>query len=496
MKTITPGNAEQFVELARRGNLVAVVRTIPADLFTPVSAYLQIAKNSKHSFLLESVEGGEHLARYSFLGADPFEVVRGRGDQTTVESSAGLMKIKAVPVTEYLRRHFRERKLAQESGLAPLAGGAVGYLAYGAARTFEPAVQCVDDAKDEAMFMMFRTVLAFDHARQQVQIHAMVFLDGDESREVLGELYDEAVERTDEIVRTLHEPIELTIPPKRVTVDSAFCSNFERNDFEQIVVEGKELIAAGECYQVVLSQRFSRKTNADAVSIYRALRMTNPSPYMFLLRDGETALIGASPEMLVRCAGRKLEYRPIAGTRPRGADERQDEALAEELLADEKERAEHVMLVDLGRNDLGRVSEYGSVKPVRLMKIEKYSHVQHIVTELTATLRPEYDRFDALAACFPAGTVTGAPKIRAMQAIAELERGPRGVYSGSVLYADYAGNLDSCIAIRTIELRNGLASVQAGAGIVADSSPAAEYDETVNKSRALQQAVALAEAGV
>jgi len=496
MKTITPGNAEQFAELARKGNLVAVVRTIPADLFTPVSAYLQISKSSKHSFLLESVEGGEHLARYSFLGADPFEVVRGRGDQTTVESSAGLMKIKGVPAIEYLRRHFRERKLAQESGLAPLAGGAVGYLAYGAARTFEPAVKCVDDAKDEAMFMMFRTVLAFDHARQQVQIHAMVFLDGDESREALGELYDEAVERTDEIVRTLHEPMELAIPPKRETVDSAFCSNFERNDFEQIVVEGKELIAAGECYQVVLSQRFSRKTNADAVSIYRALRMTNPSPYMFLLRDGETALIGASPEMLVRCAGRKLEYRPIAGTRPRGADERQDEALAEELLADEKERAEHVMLVDLGRNDLGRVSEYGSVKPARLMKIEKYSHVQHIVTELTATLRPEYDRFDALAACFPAGTVTGAPKIRAMQAIAELERGPRGVYSGSVLYADYAGNLDSCIAIRTIELRNGVASVQAGAGIVADSSPAAEYDETVNKSRALQQAVALAEAGV
>ncbi len=286
MKTITPGNAEQFAELARRGNLVAVVRTIPADLFTPVSAYLQIAKSSKHSFLLESVEGGEHLARYSFLGADPFEVVRGRGDQTTVESNAGLRNIKGVPVTEYLRCHFRERKLANESGLAPLAGGAVGYLAYGAARAFEPAVQCVDDAKDEAMFMMFRTVLAFYHARQQVQIRAMVFLGGNESREALGELYDEAVERTDEIVQSLHEPMDLMIPAKRESADSAFSSNFERDDFEQIVVEGKELIAAGECYQVVLSQRFSRKTNADAVSIYRALRMTNPSPYMFLLRDG------------------------------------------------------------------------------------------------------------------------------------------------------------------------------------------------------------------
>jgi len=496
MKTISPGSAEQFAELARRGNLVAVVRTIPADLFTPVAAYLRIAKNSKHSFLLESVEGGQHLARYSFLGADPCEVVRGRGDQTTVESSAGIRKIRGVSVTEYLRRHFRERKLVQESGLAPLAGGAVGYLAYGVARSFEPAAQCVDDAGDEAMFMMFRTVLAFDHARQQVQIRAMVFLDGDEDNEALGKLYGEAVEKTDEVVRRLHEPTDLVSSTKRAAADNAFCSNFERDAFEKIVAEGKELIAAGECYQVVLSQRFSRETNADAVSIYRALRMTNPSPYMFLLHDGEVALIGASPEMLVRCTGRTLEYRPIAGTRPRGVDERQDEALAEELLADEKERAEHVMLVDLGRNDLGRVSEYGSVKPVRLMKVEKYSHVQHIVTELTATLRPEFDRFDALAACFPAGTVTGAPKIRAMQAIAELERGPRGVYSGSVLYADYAGNLDSCIAIRTIELRNGVASVQAGAGIVADSSPAAEYDETVNKSRALQQAVALAEAGV
>lgn len=277
---------------------------------------------------------------------------------------------------------------------------------------------------------------------------------------------------------------------------SSFASNVAKDAFESSVREAQELIAAGECYQAVLSQRFSRETTADPISIYRALRMTNPSPYMYLLASGDESLIGASPEMLVRCRGRRLEYRPIAGTRPRGASAEQDAQFAADLLADEKERAEHVMLVDLGRNDLGRVAEYGTVVPEILMTIERYSHVQHLVTQLTAQLRPELDRFDALGACFPAGTVTGAPKIRAMQAIADLERTPRGVYAGSVLYADYAGNLDSCIAIRTIELRDGVAHVQAGAGIVADSLPELEYEETINKARALQQAIAIAEAGM
>jgi anthranilate synthase component 1 len=266
------------------------------------------------------------------------------------------------------------------------------------------------------------------------------------------------------------------------------------------VAEGKELIFAGECFQIVLSQRFRRKTTANAVALYRALRATNPSPYMFLLnfgaseKGGERALIGASPEMLVRCRDRELTYRPIAGTRPRGVNAEEDAHLAAELLADEKERAEHMMLVDLGRNDLGRVARYGTVKVNKLMTVEKYSHVQHLVTELHAELRPELDRFDALGACFPAGTVTGAPKIRAMQGIAELERGAREAYSGAVLYADYANNLDSCITIRTMELEGNELSVQAGGGVVADSVPAAEWEETMNKSRALRRAVALAEA--
>jgi anthranilate synthase component 1 len=279
-----------------------------------------------------------------------------------------------------------------------------------------------------------------------------------------------------------------------------FKSNFERAEFERAVAEGKELIFAGECFQIVLSQRFRRRTTADAVALYRALRATNPSPYMFLLDfgaaagGGRRALIGASPEMLVRCRGRELTYRPIAGTRPRGRNVAEDSVFAAELLADEKERAEHMMLVDLGRNDLGRVARYGTVKVQKLMIVEKYSHVQHLVTELSAELRSELDRFDALGACFPAGTVSGAPKIRAMQAIAELERGARLAYSGCVLYADYAGNLDSCITIRTMELDGHELAVQAGAGIVADSVPASEWEETVNKSRALRRAVALAEA--
>jgi anthranilate synthase component 1 len=293
-------------------------------------------------------------------------------------------------------------------------------------------------------------------------------------------------------------PLRQGVAPDAGEVE--FESNFERAEFERAVAEGKELIFAGECFQIVLSQRFRRRTTADAVALYRALRATNPSPYMFLLDfgaaagGGRRALIGASPEMLVRCRQRELTYRPIAGTRPRGSNSAEDAALATELLADEKERAEHMMLVDLGRNDLGRVARYGTVKVQKLMIVEKYSHVQHLVTELSAELRAELDRFDALGACFPAGTVSGAPKIRAMQAIAELERGARLAYSGCVLYADYAGNLDSCITIRTMELDGHQLAVQAGAGIVADSVPATEWEETVNKSRALRRAVALAEA--
>lgn len=491
----------EFRTLAASGGLVAVAETVSADLLTPLSAYLRIARPGQRSFLLESVEGGEHLARYSFLGAEPAMVVRSRGGVTTVQDAIGEREEPGTAV-DVLRREFAHRKLAAAEHIAPMAGGCVGYLGYAASRWFDPAMQAVSGAGDDACFLIFRTVLAFDHARQQIQIRTLAEVEPGAGDAVLRERFDQATAENRAVVRKLSAAVELPLKAMAVAGagEASFESNFARAEFESAVAEGKELIFAGECFQIVLSQRFRRKTKANAVALYRALRATNPSPYMFLLNfgccpetGGEQALIGASPEMLVRCRDRELTYRPIAGTRSRGANAEEDALLAEELLADEKERAEHMMLVDLGRNDLGRVACYGTVKVKKLMTVEKYSHVQHLVTELQAQLRPELDRFDALGACFPAGTVTGAPKIRAMQGIAELERGAREAYSGAVLYADYANNLDSCITIRTMELAGDELSVQAGAGIVADSVPALEWEETINKSRALRRAVALAE---
>jgi anthranilate synthase component 1 len=492
----------EFRRLASAGGLVAVTETVSADLLTPLSAYLRIAQGATRSFLLESVEGGEHLARYSFLGAEPAMVVRSRNGITTVQDVNGEREEQGTAV-DILRRELANRKLAVAENIAPMAGGCVGYLGYAASSWFDDAMEAKPGTWDDACFLIFRTVLAFDHARQQIQIRTLAEVDMGANEAELKDKFDTATAKNREVVRKLSEAVEL--PLNAVAVKGAgeaeFESNFKRAEFEQAVAEGKELIFAGECFQIVLSQRFRRKTKANAVALYRALRATNPSPYMFLLNfgpcpggGGERALIGASPEMLVRCRDRELTYRPIAGTRPRGVDAEEDAQLAAELLADEKERAEHMMLVDLGRNDLGRVARYGTVLVQRLMTVEKYSHVQHLVTELQAELRPELDRFDALGACFPAGTVTGAPKIRAMQGIAELERGAREAYSGAVLYADYANNLDSCITIRTMELAGDELSVQAGAGIVADSVPALEWEETINKSRALRRAVALAEA--
>lgn len=491
----------EFQKLAVGGGLVAVTEIVSADLLTPLSAYLRIAQGAPRSFLLESVEGGEHLARYSFLGAGPAIVVRSRNGVTTVQDANGERQEPGTAI-DILRRELAQRRFAVAENIAPMAGGCVGYLGYAASSWFDDAMQAIPGTGDDACFLIFRTVLAFDHARQQIQIRTLAEVQPDAGEAELKQQFYMATAKNQEVVRKLSIAMEL--PLKAIAVGGAgeaeFASNFARPEFERAVAEGKELIFAGECFQIVLSQRFQRKTRANAVALYRALRATNPSPYMFLLNfgtnpetGGERALIGASPEMLVRCRDRELTYRPIAGTRARGANAEQDALLADELLADEKERAEHMMLVDLGRNDLGRVARYGTVKVNKLMTVEKYSHVQHLVTELQAELRPELDRFDALGACFPAGTVTGAPKIRAMQGIAELERGPREAYSGAVLYADYANNLDSCITIRTMELAGDELSVQAGAGIVADSVPALEWEETINKSRALRRAVALAE---
>ena len=501
---LQPATFEEFEREAARGNVVPVVRTVLADLQTPVGAFMRVAGGARYAFMLESVEGGERIARYTFIGANPEMVVRGRGDTTFVEQRGETDELRGVRATDFLRDYFRTRRLARRAGLAPMAGGAVGYLAYDAARWFEPTLEPsfkVSSGSDDAVFMLFRTVLAFDRVRQQIEITSVVLTEeaaGKRSR--LKNLYVAAIAETARMEKLLSKSFASARVNDESRVDedegAHFESNWSREEFERAVVSVKEHIAAGDCYQAVVSQRFSKRVKVEPLQIYRALRATNPSPYMYFLKLGDESIVGASPEMLVRCRGQRLDYRPIAGTRKRGATETEDWLLGEEMRSDEKEIAEHTMLVDLGRNDLGRVADFGTVEVGELMAIERYSHVQHLVTALRARLRDDRDRFDALAACFPAGTVTGAPKVRAMQIIGELEPDARGVYAGTILYADYADNLDSCIAIRTVVLRDSLAEVQAGAGIVADSVPEREYEESVNKARALFNAIEMAERGL
>jgi anthranilate synthase component 1 len=501
MLELKPATFEDFELEAQCGNVVPVVRSVLADLQTPVGAFLRIAGDAPYAFLLESIEGGERVARYSFLGANPWMVARGRGGETIIEKN-GEREVHNQNAVEFLREYFRGKKLARRAGLAPLSGGVVGYLGYDAARWFEPVLDIIGSTPpktNDAVWMFFRNIVAFDRVRQQMEITSVVFTDeADGDRRRLRELYERAVAETESIENTLIRDATPALAIRQRASDSPaeVQSNWPRLEFEAAVEMVKEYIAAGDCYQAVIAQQFTKPTTADPISIYRALRATNPSPYMYFLRLGEETIIGASPEMLVRCHDHRLDYRPIAGTRKRGATDAEDRVLGEEMRNDEKEVAEHTMLVDLGRNDLGRVSDYGSVKVEELMSVERYSHVQHLVTSLRARLRDDLDRFDALAACFPAGTVTGAPKIRAMEIIRELEPAQRGVYAGAILYVDYADNLDSCIAIRTIDLRDGVAMVEAGAGIVADSIPEREYEECVNKARALFRAIELAENGL
>ena len=440
--------------------------SIPADLLTPLAVYLKLAANSTHSFLLESVEGGENLARYSFIGADPIQTIEGGSE-----------------AFDRLRRIFAESRSVDESGLPAFIGGAIGCIGFDACEGFEPSLK-----RNEALtssLMIYRSVIAFDHAQQKIKIVTLA-----PEHEL-----DQAKLRNAEIRSLLESDKTVSLARSEKSGSQPAESNQTRAQFEAAVDRIKEYIKAGDCYQAVYSQRFTRSTNASPIAIYRALRSLNPSPYMFLMQIGERSVIGASPEMLVRCTNGKLEYRPIAGTRPRGADPAEDEALAIEMKADAKEVSEHMMLVDLGRNDLGRVSEFGSVKVDSLMAVEKYSHVQHLVSSLSSTLAGGKDMFDAFAACFPAGTVSGAPKVRAIEIIRELEPTPRGVYAGAIGYFDYRGNMDTCISIRTLVLENGVATIQAGAGIVADSVAASEFEETINKAKGLLRAIDLAETG-
>ncbi len=491
MSNLTPQTYQDFLKLAGEGTVVPVVKRVMADLLTPVAAYLKIERLSPYSFLLESVEGGEKVARYSFLGFEPEIIVRSRAGKVTIERASSNEETDQ-PMLAVLRRLSGNHIPVRFPDLPPFVSGAVGYLSYDAARWFEkiPDAHSDDIGIDDAVMMFFSRLLVFDHVRHQIHVIANVFTDG--RTEGLEAEYQKAIDDIEAMEARLEDPVE-PLPGRHDSTATRVRSNMTKEKFEQAVVIAKEYIAAGDIFQVVLSQRFEAGLRAHPFEVYRALRVVNPSPYMFFLKIGDQSIIGASPEMLVRATGRRIEYRPIAGTRPRGATETEDVLLGEEMRADEKEVAEHVMLVDLGRNDLGRVADYGSVEVTDLMIVERYSHVMHLVSSIKARLRAGMDRFDALAACFPAGTVSGAPKIRAMEIIDELEPTRRGVYAGAVMYLDYSGNLDSCIAIRTILTKDGRAYFQAGAGIVADSVPETEYIETVNKARAMLQAIEMAE---
>jgi len=484
---------DEFKELARRGTFVPVCKEIVADLLTPVSAFLKIAEHADYAFLLESVEGGEHVGRYSFLGKDPFLILRSRDGKTTMDGG-GVTTASERPFIETLRRLMADFRSPFVPELPRFTGGAVGYLGYGAASWFEPVLGDLgasSDGADEAGFMLFDTVLAFDHVQHRILIIANARITPDED---LESLYQFACAK----IQFLERELERNLSHKRPEVSDplVFTSNLTRERFEEQVRAAKEHIAAGDIYQVVLSQRFEAEVAADPFTVYRALRHVNPSPYMYFIRMSGVSVVGSSPEMLVRVEGSRVETHPIAGTRPRGRNDEEDMRLAEELKRNEKERAEHVMLVDLGRNDVGRVCEYGSVRVPQFMGLERFSHVMHLTSIVEGKLADNRDRLDALVSCFPAGTVSGAPKVRAMQIIKELEPSGRGLYAGAVGYLDFAGNLDFCIAIRTVIMSKGTAYVQAGAGIVMDSNPASEYDETKDKARALLRALELAQAGL
>jgi anthranilate synthase component 1 len=471
----------EIQKLREHGNVIPVHKSVIADFLTPVSAYLKLEKDRKHAFLLESVEGGATLGRYSFLGCDPFLVCRySKGQPADFLAS--------------LRATLKRYRSVTLPNLPPFTGGAVGYFGYDMVRTVEDIPDSATDdlGIDDAVLMFYKTILAFDHLKHQIHIISNLLVD--ESTAPLEQQYHEAVEEIRRIERLLRTPIEIPLLPSGKEA-AVVRSNIEKDAYLKSVGVAKEHIAAGDIFQVVLSQRFEVDLKISPFEIYRALRIVNPSPYMYFLKMPDTAIVGSSPEMLVKIRGREVLYRPIAGTRPRGRTEAEDESLARELLADEKERAEHIMLVDLGRNDLGRVCKYGTVKVEELMVVERYSHVMHLVSSLRGELTENADLLDTLMACFPAGTVSGAPKVRAMEIIDELETTRRGVYSGAIMYVDFSNNLDSCIAIRTLVARGNKGYVQAGGGIVADSIPENEYIETVNKSRALVRAIDLALGG-
>ncbi|MFH1799089.1 MAG: anthranilate synthase component I [Candidatus Omnitrophota bacterium] len=490
-------NKKEFIKLAKKGNVIPVYKELLADFATPLSALLQIDEGD-FSYLLESVEGGEHMARYSFLGSNPSFIIESKGKtiKVTQNGKPETYETKTDPIDE-IKKFMDKFRFVNVKGLPRFCGGLVGYMGYDMVRFMEdiPDGNPKDLDVPDMQFVLTDTILIFDHVDHKIKIVSNAIINGSP-----GEEYDAACGKIDSIIKTFTGRGGSTTAPackgsckggkRRVE------SNFTKEGFYEIVEKAKEYIKSGEVIQVVLSQRLKRETSADAFSIYRALRSINPSPYMYYMKFGENRIIGSSPEILVRCEEGLVEVRPIAGTRQRGADKKEDLYFEKELLEDPKERAEHIMLVDLGRNDIGRVCEYSSIKVRELMSVEKYSHVMHIVSGVTGALRHDKDIYDLIKATFPAGTVSGAPKVRAMQLIDELENVRRAFYAGCVGYISFSGNIDMCITIRTIIMRDKYVYMQAGAGIVLDSQPEKEYQETLNKAKALVKAVEFAEKGL
>ena len=477
----------EFKVMAELGNLIPVCRDFLADTETPVSAYLKI-KDKAFSYLLESAEGGERWGRYSFIGYKPYIVVKSRNGDLEIEEGSENKILKAVPnPLDVLREISRKFKPVTSPQLAPFQGGLVGYFNYDLIRTWErlPGLAPEDPDIPECIFTAVSRLIIFDHLTHKINVVAFAHLREGASLKIT---YDQACRDVEETVHELQQPLAAAFKKEQFSV-SKLEPNFKKEEFKKAVQKAKDYVMAGDVVQVVLSQRFSGIAKGEDFTLYRNLRSLNPSPYMFYLNFGDIRVIGASPEILVRLTDGKIELRPIAGTRPRGETREQDQAFEKELLEDPKERAEHIMLVDLGRNDVGKVALPGSVTVPRLMEVERYSHVMHIVSRVEGQLKPDLDSFDLFMSSFPAGTVSGAPKIRAMEIISELEPAQRGPYAGAVGYFAFNGNMDFCITIRTITITKNRLSIQVGAGIVADSSPESEYDETLRKGAAMFKAI-------
>jgi anthranilate synthase component I len=489
---------EEFLQLSRRGNLIPVFREIPGDLETPVSAYYKLASGRAYSFLLESVEGEEKIARYSFIARDPELIFACKGQEAVIlrlvkgKHKAEKISFNGSPLS-VVRQLMKDYRAVDVAGLPRFYGGMVGYLGYDCVRFFERLPdKTPDDLKlPEICLGLTQNLVLFDHRHHTIKVISCVYLAKKDSREQKIKKYKAALKAIDALIADLKKPLSLPVP-KKAAKKISVQSNCTKAQYEQMVIKAKAHIKAGDIFQIVLSQRLQMNISVNAFEIYRSLRVLNPSPYMFFLNFNGLQLVGASPELLVRCENGLVETRPLAGSRPRGSNEIQDQALVKDLLADPKEKAEHIMLVDLGRNDLGRVCVQGTVHPSAFMEVEKYSHIMHIVSNVQGQLRKDKDALDVLEAAFPAGTLTGAPKIRAMEIIEDLEAQKRGPYGGAVGYFSFSKNLDTCITIRTIVVHKDKAYVQAGAGIVADSNPAREYEETMNKARAQIKAIEMA----